>query len=107
MISHEVQFDEAAYRIDIARARVRAGDAPGVLAAVRAVLAAVRAALAAVAGAPYPGVLVEANAAAADAVRSARAGDRERADAALVLLAHLVADMERFESAAAAGLAAR
>lgn len=100
MRSHEVQFDEAAYRIDIARTQVRAGDAAGALVAVRA-------ALAAVAGAPYSGVLAEAGAAAADAVGSMRVGDRDRADAALALFAHLVADMERFERAEAAGLVVR
>jgi hypothetical protein len=100
MSSHAVQFDEAAYRIDVARSSARLGDLSGVLVAVRA-------ALVAIAGAPYAGVLAEANAAAADAVGSARSGDRERADAALALLAHLIADMERFESVEAARLAAR
>ncbi|WP_276260405.1 hypothetical protein [Haloglomus litoreum] len=100
MGSQAVQFDEAAYHIDIARSRARLDDASGVLVAVRA-------ALAAVAGTPYAGLLAEANAAAVDAVGSARAGDPVRADAALALFAHLVADMERFESAEAARLTAR
>jgi hypothetical protein len=97
MDSHVVGFDEAAYAVDVARTRARAGDAAGVLAGVRH-------ALVAVADAPYAGVLAEARAAGADAVASARAGDSERADAALALLARLVEDMHRFEDIEAARL---
>lgn len=97
MNSHAVQFDEAAYRIDAARACARADDPAGVLAGVRG-------AIAALAGAPYGGILAEAAAAAADAVESARLGDSERADAALVLFAHLVDDMAGFERAESARL---
>jgi hypothetical protein len=52
--------------------------------------------------APSPALVQQAGAAAAAAVESTRPGDRERADASLVLLlllSRVVADMERFEAA--------
>jgi hypothetical protein len=88
MDSHDTQFDEAAYAVDVARRRVRDGDPVGVLAAVK--------------GAPYAGLLRQAKAAAADAVVSVQMGDRDRADASLALLSHIVDDMERFEAVEAA-----
>lgn len=95
MAKHDIHYDEAAYLADTARARAAVGDADGVLHGVHRVLAAVD-------EAPYPGLLAEARAAAADAVLSARRGDHERADASLGLLAHIVADMQRFATAEAA-----
>jgi hypothetical protein len=97
MNSHTLQFDEAAYAIDHARARARAGDPEGVLDAVRH-------GLTAVAGAPYAGMLEQAQAVGTDAVLSARAGDGERADASLALLTRLVEDMSRFEAVEVARL---
>jgi hypothetical protein len=86
----QTPYDDVVYAVDVAVDRAGMGDTRGVVALVDGALGRLE-------RMPYPGLLLEARLAGADAVDSARLGDFDRSAAALGLLRHVVEDASRLE----------
>ena len=93
MINDTVPYDEAAWAVDEAIARVAAADPVGAARLLSGALATVE-------RAPYPALVRDARRFGSDAARGLRDGDTDRAVDFLVLLRHVTEEMSRLDTAA-------